>query len=87
MDDGYERGFDHGYDNGRAKVLRDISEIIGVDQNYPDIKRRLVALMGLARTVADAYDSKPDYWCSCMQCENFKEHAEEVLDGNYWRDE
>jgi len=71
--------------NDYSTFLEDLSIKLVCDPDNEVILKRVHALMKLAVEVADAYDSKPDYWCSCSQCENFKEHAQDILNGDYWR--
>jgi hypothetical protein len=77
------------WNEGYGQFVAEVGKELGMEGTIDneEVLRRIKALMGLAKEVALAGVSKPDCWNSCGQCESFKEHAEEVLGGNYWRDE
>lgn len=75
------------WDEGYAQFVREMAQELDCPADNEYVLRKIYALMDLAKKVSQAYDSKPDHWCSCGQCQSFKDHAEDVLEGYFWRTE
>lgn len=76
---------DKDYEEGYGAFVREVAREIDCPLDNESVLYKLYVMINFIKEVSNAYDSKPDYWCSCSQCEDFKEKAEEILDNDFWR--